>query len=464
MGFSINPGVGTSHLLPEGATPITVTDAGTVYSKDVAGRTELFFIDSSGVEIQLTTGGVSTGGGEDLAATMVIGNLAGGTALGFAPGTLLLPGLFVEGDPNTGLAGTGTLDEFRAVCGGVDVCRFSDAGGGVVRMGLTDAEVSHGGGFALEVRDTICANNPDGAGGGGRATFQAIIKSETATAFSRLDLQRTRAASVLDGDFIGLVSFTGTGGIFSDIFVEVDGTPSAGVRPGAMSFRGYKTGSAVVHMHLNADACFGIGVTNPGVTGTITGLGALLHLGNVGTIPTGTLTGGGALHYATAGAMRFKQADGTDLGASGVANSQFTDVGTVGAGEDTLQTFTLPANALNVNGKAIKIRAVFTTAANANIKTIKLHFGSTVIANSGAADINNRIIYFDAIVVRTGASAQRSTTFRVEGVSGSLADNTLVIRTNPAEDTTAAIVIKGTGEGVSNDDVVQISMLVEFLN
>ncbi len=150
----------------------------------------------------------------------------------------------------------------------------------------------------------------------------------------------------------------------------------------------------------------------------------------------------------------------------GVADSQFIDVGNVGLGEDILQTFTLPADALSANGKAIRIRATFLTANNANVKTIKLHFGATVIANSGPASIDNRVIYFDVIVVRTGASAQRSTALRIEGVDGASADNTLMLRKTPAEDTTGAIIIKGTGETTTdvNDDVIQESMLVEFLN
>ncbi len=154
-------------------------------------------------------------------------------------------------------------------------------------------------------------------------------------------------------------------------------------------------------------------------------------------------------------------ASGSFSVAGGVANSQFTDVGNVGLGEDTLQTFTLLANALNANGKAIRIRATFRVAANTNIKTVKLHFGATVIASSGPSDLlNNLTISFDVIVVRTGASAQRSTAFRVEGTG------VLLIRTTPAQDTTAAIVIKGTGETDTNvnDDVVQESMLTEFLN
>jgi len=150
----------------------------------------------------------------------------------------------------------------------------------------------------------------------------------------------------------------------------------------------------------------------------------------------------------------------------GVADSQFTDVGNVGLGEDTLQTFTLPANALNANGKAIRIRATFRTAANGNVKTIKLHFGATVLGNAGAAAFNDKLIYFDVVVVRTGASAQRSMLFRFEGTDNVFVDNTLLDRTTPAEDTTGTIVIKGTGETTTNvnNDVIQESMIIEFLN
>ena len=183
--------------------------------------------------------------------------------------------------------------------------------------------------------------------------------------------------------------------------------------------------------------------------------------------PTGATIGttDNILSLKTDKTMELVMGDSTGFSVmGGVADSQFADVGNVGAGEDTLHTFTLPADALNADGKAIRIKAIFRTAANANVKTIKLHFGGTVVGQSGAAAINNRIIYFDAIVVRTGASVQRATTFRVEGTDGGFSDNTLLDRTAPAEDTTAAIVIKGTGEGVANNDVVQESMLVEFLN
>lgn len=149
---------------------------------------------------------------------------------------------------------------------------------------------------------------------------------------------------------------------------------------------------------------------------------------------------------------------------SGILSVDTTAVGNVTTGEDTLMTYSLPANALSANGKAVRITAWGTTAANANTKTHKLHFGSTAVAtfsNTGSA----QNWFFMATVVRTGAAAQEAFVWAGKGTSGNFALGD-VERTTPAEDVTAAITIKVTGqstEGATND-VVQRGMIVEILN
>ena len=49
-------------LLEQSADPTTATNTGFLYSKDIAGVTELFYKDSGGDVIQLTTGGAILGG------------------------------------------------------------------------------------------------------------------------------------------------------------------------------------------------------------------------------------------------------------------------------------------------------------------------------------------------------------------------------------------------------------------
>jgi len=65
MGFAPaqgSGGEGPTHLMPEQAgDPVAVLDAGTVYTKDVAGASELFFEDSAGNDVQITNAGAVVG-------------------------------------------------------------------------------------------------------------------------------------------------------------------------------------------------------------------------------------------------------------------------------------------------------------------------------------------------------------------------------------------------------------------
>ena len=141
----------------------------------------------------------------------------------------------------------------------------------------------------------------------------------------------------------------------------------------------------------------------------------------------------------------------------GKANVNTTKVGNVGTGEDDLITYSLPANSLSADGKGVKIKAWGTTAANGNTKTIKLHFGSTVVRQIGASAINDKDWKIDAIVIRTGASTQDALGTEIVD---SIALNT---HSEPGEDTTTATTIKVTGEATSNNDIVCEGMFTEYI-
>jgi len=67
------PGSADPLLLAEqGAAPAALSNAGWVYSKDVAGRSELFFRDDTGAEVQVTSGGVVNAGGSEAAANNAV--------------------------------------------------------------------------------------------------------------------------------------------------------------------------------------------------------------------------------------------------------------------------------------------------------------------------------------------------------------------------------------------------------
>ncbi|MDP2365216.1 MAG: hypothetical protein Q8M94_15800, partial [Ignavibacteria bacterium] len=150
-----------------------------------------------------------------------------------------------------------------------------------------------------------------------------------------------------------------------------------------------------------------------------------------------------------------------DLPYIGAINVNTTGVGNVGAGEDILMTYSLPSGALNANAKGIRVTVYGTITNNANAKTVKVYFGTTVIY-SGSMTVNQAYKWtaqFTAI--RTGEDTQD-----VFGI-GFFENVDMIVAPYFATDTQddgAAIVIKCTGEGVSNDDIIQQGMLVEYIN
>ena len=134
----------------------------------------------------------------------------------------------------------------------------------------------------------------------------------------------------------------------------------------------------------------------------------------------------------------------------GVIETLQSDVGNVGTGEDTLHTYTLPASMLNTNGQAVQIEAVFTFAANGNAKRVKLHFGATVVYDSGSVAENGGSVTVRATVVRTAATTQRALATVVGGTL--VADDSQY--STPGETLSGTVVIKSTGEATDNDDIV----------
>lgn len=131
-----------------------------------------------------------------------------------------------------------------------------------------------------------------------------------------------------------------------------------------------------------------------------------------------------------------------------------------GTTEQTLGTYSLPANALDVAGRRVRIRASFHFATNGNNKTVKLYFGASVIASAAAAT-SNKNGWLELNVAKTGASTQT-----VWGM-GQVDTTMITPYLNAGTDTdTAAIVIKATGtDGTdSAGDIVLEDMAVEYMN
>ena len=150
---------------------------------------------------------------------------------------------------------------------------------------------------------------------------------------------------------------------------------------------------------------------------------------------------------------------GPDARVGGVLSVQSTAVANVGTAETDLMSFILPAGILDVDNKSVKITAWGATAANANLKTLKLYFGANISASSHSFTFNNSSWELSAIVVRTGATSQ----IAIEKILISTNTPTLV-QTILSQVLANAITIKMTGQSaVASGDITCQGMIVELL-
>lgn len=130
--------------------------------------------------------------------------------------------------------------------------------------------------------------------------------------------------------------------------------------------------------------------------------------------------------------------------------------------EQTLKTFSIPANTLNVAVKGIRLRAWGGTAVNATTKTVRLYFGATVvISNSTTLSPSGVDWSMEAEVWRAGATLQEAIASSQFGEISQLVD-----RSAPVENTAAIIAAKITsqsGVGAAANDVVCNGFVVEYL-
>jgi hypothetical protein len=126
--------------------------------------------------------------------------------------------------------------------------------------------------------------------------------------------------------------------------------------------------------------------------------------------------------------------------------------------EETLWTYSVPANRLARDGDTLLITAFLTNAANANGKAKKMTIGGTQVARRDSADASGTTKLV-ATLVRTGASTELA----FGEYHAASADNQETIA-SLALDTTAAIVIAVTGQNaVANaNDIVFRCATVDY--
>lgn len=148
---------------------------------------------------------------------------------------------------------------------------------------------------------------------------------------------------------------------------------------------------------------------------------------------------------------------------SGVLNSNITAVGNVGAGEDDLMTYTVPANVLSANGKAIKVTGSFTVTNNANAKTLKFYWNAVAVLSLPLQASIGTPATAECYIYRTSSGNQRIYgTITHADATGTVPFCNFGNTTGTATDT-GTIVLKFTATATTNDDISQKTMLVEVL-
>ena len=147
-----------------------------------------------------------------------------------------------------------------------------------------------------------------------------------------------------------------------------------------------------------------------------------------------------------------------NFGVNGRLTAVVTAAQNTTTAEQTLATYTLPANRIAATGDAVRIRCWGGYAANADAKNVKLYFGSTSFSSATiGTNINNRAFDYEMLVVRTGAATQIIT----GRLAVDLTPTSIQNSTSGTDSFAANQTIKCTGTGAATSDITVQGMLVE---
>lgn len=157
--------------------------------------------------------------------------------------------------------------------------------------------------------------------------------------------------------------------------------------------------------------------------------------------------------------------NGGSFKAMGLLNT-ISAVAATGAGtsEQTLATYSLPANSLDAVGRTVRVRAFFVTAANTNGKTCKLYFGSKSLS-TGSITTASAAPWLELNITKSGSSTQIISGCGFGGTTG-IVPVALTGAGTATETDTAAIVIKATGTDGTDSaaDITLCGFTVEYMN
>lgn len=145
-----------------------------------------------------------------------------------------------------------------------------------------------------------------------------------------------------------------------------------------------------------------------------------------------------------------------------VLSEASTWVGNVGAGEDDLQVHTVPANQLATQGQWIEFEFVFTFAANANSKRVRLYYAGNLFYDSTAQVQNGGVLIVRGRIVR-GTTNSFYIPFTVQSAA------TVPLFTSTVAHFVGTVVfgssqiVKSTGTAVADNDVQNTESFIRYV-
>lgn len=145
---------------------------------------------------------------------------------------------------------------------------------------------------------------------------------------------------------------------------------------------------------------------------------------------------------------------------SGNYKNNATPASNSGTGETTLHSYSVGANSLRTDKDCLRLMIGGSNAGNANNKQLRLKFGATTFADTGAVISSGEKWFGIVLIVRTGAATQRIITTIQSGAAG-LWQGTY--DTTAAETLSGAVTLAITGQGGASNDITLDYSMVEYL-
>lgn len=224
--------------------------------------------------------------------------------------------------------------------------------------------------------------------------------------------------------------------------------------------------SSAVVTNLNADMVDGIHAADLGGadnTGTVTVSGAWTFSTNptfnADAIPETAIADGAVLarvastEAITGDWTKKAGTSSSSLRWGGTLKAASLSVGNVGTGEDTLLTYTIPANVLATDYDSITFEIAGVLAGNTNGKVVKIKYGGTTLVTSTSMNSAGHTTFRAyGTILRTGSNAQ-NIFGEFTYYAGIWAGANAIIGT-AAINTAATADFVVTGEATSNDDII----------